>query len=43
MAGELTIEVTADGRATVRFPGGGQQTVGQAGDSAADNIAAFRS
>ena len=43
MAGELTIEVTADGRATIRFPGGGQQTVGQAGDSAADNIAALRS
>ena len=38
----LTIEVTSDGRATIRFPGGGQHTVGQPGDDAKDNIAALR-
>ena len=43
MAGELTIEVNADGRATVRFPGGGQQTVGRPGDDIDDSIKALRS
>jgi len=43
MAGEFTIEKNADGTATINFEGGGFQTVGQAGDNVADNVAALQS